>query len=252
MYCKFCGKNNSSSMKYCYGCGHLLESDPATPDSLGPYANRPGGRQSPYYSPSSGYSGPGGQNYRSLSQVPLTSAFWLSVFLIVISFISMFMPWITVKIDFGGCGISFKESVKYTQIIENYDSDYIKDLRSVGIKNSKIEKMNNCVMVMKWAGIAGYLFLILTVVVGVVAKNHMVSFASIAAVLFIVTAGADVVYCLTCKDYIESVSREYSKYLKVYPSAGMWVAFGCSVLAAALAGSDLRSRRRMLAASSKW
>ncbi len=248
MNCKFCGRNNSSSMKYCYGCGHLLESDPASPGSLDPYANRPGGKASPYYAPPMGYSAPGGPHYRSLSSVPLTGAFWLAVFLIVISFTSMFMPWITVKISISG--YSVKESADYTDIFDNYDPDYISKLRSAGLKDSRLERMNNCVKVMKWAGAAGYLCLILTVVVGVVAKNHMVSAAALSALLFIISAGAAVLYCFTCKDYIESFSKDYSKFLKVFPNAGIWVSFGCTLLAAVLAGSDLRSRRRLLASDS--
>jgi len=247
MYCKFCGKNNNSGMKYCYGCGHLLDAPQIGSDSLSPYASRPGGNPSPYYAPPAGYSSPGSYRYRSLSSVPATGAFWIAVFLIVISFVSMFMPWITVKISISG--YSAKESADYTDIFDNYDSDYISKLRSAGLKDSRLERMNNCVKVMKWAGAAGYLCLILTVVVGVVAKNHMVSAAALSALLFIISAGAAVLYCFTCKDYMESFSKDYSKFLKVFPNAGIWVSFGCTLLAAVLAGSDLRSRRRMLAAN---
>ena len=223
-----------------------MNSAPVTPDSLGSYANRPGqGSPVAHYDTYANSTLPG-KTYRSVSEVPPTSAYWIAYILIIASFISLFMPWLTLKVSAFTC--TQKENIKYTELFENSDSDIIDDLKTSEFKDSKLKTMDYCARIMKWGGLAAFIFAGLSVIVGVVSNKHFATMVTLAGLFFIIATAANVVYCFTAKSYINDILGDMSSLLtvKVNTGAGLWISLICSAAASAIACSDMKSRKLML------
>jgi len=191
------------------------------------------------------YSPGSGGRYRSIEEVPVTPAFWFAVILIVVSFVSLFTPWMTVKAKYRGETIATK-NLKYFDLYDDDDDDEY-DISDTYFKDEdKTDEI--CSNVMKWGGLIGFVSLLLALVFAAALRERFIIAVADSFVCFLAVAIAGLVDCPNLKKYLRKIVGS-SVDFSVFNNVGIWLPLGCTFLAQILAAADKSQRRNILAMS---
>lgn len=140
--------------------------------------------------------------------------FIAAAFLIVIAFASIWMPWMNIKVSVYGSSI--EETVDFTDILETDEEytgystkldDYNSGMSDI-ISKKDYDDILNTYHTMKYAGIAGYILLLLTAVCAVINKKAMTAASILASLAFAAAMVGDILYCSKTQSFMEDLSNE--------------------------------------------
>ena len=138
-----------------------------------------------------------------------------AIVLIILAFSSIWMTWINIKVKVYGS--SYEETVDFTDILEtdeeytgysNKLDDYSSGMSEV-ISESKYDDILNSYHAMKYAGIAGYILLLLTAVCTFINKKAMTVASILSTLAFAVSTTGGILYCSKTKSFMEDFTKEF-------------------------------------------
>lgn len=217
MYCKKCGTQNPDTNTLCSNCGApLIQPEPPVVPQPPQYGQAPQYGQPPVYGAAAAL--PPGYPRRSSS----SAAFWLALLFSLLSFISLCTPWMHVDLKAGSSYEKNPSFFDYFKEDSSKDVIYSSVSRISSRYSKKVKRIKACRNIMKWAGLAGFVHILLTLEFSGALKKHILVPNIMALICFLAVLIAGFIEASTFKSLYKDAARGTSS-ISVFPSVGVYL-----------------------------
>ena len=195
--------------------------------------------------------------YKSLKQVPASPLFFISILLIIVTFVGLFLPWLNFEVKIVQS--KYEQSAKLFDMIDpdiaesdqRYDYvTYLKgDYSSISSFQKQEAKTATIFHTVMWImGILGYISSAIALILAIFSKDKVIVFNLLATIQFLIALISGFICCNIISKHVDSRLGRSTSILDVsfYPSYGIYISLIACVMATLCMLGDRKARKRMV------
>lgn len=195
--------------------------------------------------------------YKNLKQVPASPLFFISILLMIVTFVGLFLPWLNFELKVVQS--KHEQSAKLFDMVDpdiaesdqRYDYvTYLKgDYSSISSFQEKEAQTATFFHTVMWImGILGYISSAIALILAIFSKDKAIIFNLLAVIQFLIALISGFMCCNIIRKHVESRFGRSTSILDVsfYPSYGIYISLIACVIAALCMLGDRKARKRMV------